>query len=153
MDSTANNKPNRELYLDKQRQHAQHANINTAQATMRTAIAADKADKASTQWHRIQRNRILRVMWFNELLENFYYFFTHSFVHSPMALQPFIVPWSLLQFHNLFYTVGRNPWTGDQPVARPVPTHRINAHANIHVFEWDLSPRSQLSSERRQSMP
>jgi hypothetical protein len=24
----------------------------------------------------------------------------------------------------IFYTVGRTPWTGDQPVARPLPTHR-----------------------------
>jgi hypothetical protein len=42
-----------------------------------------------------------------------------------MALQPFVRPWShLLQFRNLFYTDGRTPWTGDQPVTRPVPTHR-----------------------------
>jgi hypothetical protein len=32
-------------------------------------------------------------------------------------------PWPLFQFLNL-YTVGRTPWTGDQPVARPLPTHR-----------------------------
>jgi hypothetical protein len=25
----------------------------------------------------------------------------------------------------ILYTVGRTPWTGDQPVARPLPTHRI----------------------------
>jgi hypothetical protein len=30
---------------------------------------------------------------------------------------------SLFQFPNL-YTVGRTPWTGYQPVARPLPTHR-----------------------------
>jgi hypothetical protein len=24
----------------------------------------------------------------------------------------------------IFYTVGRTPWTGDQPVARPLPAHR-----------------------------
>jgi hypothetical protein len=35
--------------------------------------------------------------------------------------------WSLFQFINL-YTVGRTPWRGDQPVARTLPTHRINAH-------------------------
>jgi hypothetical protein len=45
------------------------------------------------------------------------------FIHSPMALQPFVGPWPLLQFRNLFYTVGRTPWTGDQPVARPLPAH------------------------------
>jgi hypothetical protein len=31
--------------------------------------------------------------------------------------------WPLFQFLNL-YTVGRTPWTGDQPVARPLPTQR-----------------------------
>jgi hypothetical protein len=43
--------------------------------------------------------------------------------HSSMALQPFVGPWPLLQFRNL-YTAGRTPWTGDQSVARPLPTHR-----------------------------
>jgi hypothetical protein len=41
-----------------------------------------------------------------------------------MALQPFVGPWLLFSFF-IFYTVGRTPWTGDQPVARPLPTHRI----------------------------
>jgi hypothetical protein len=41
-----------------------------------------------------------------------------------MALQPFFGPWPPLQLRNLFYAVGRTPWTGDQPVARPLPTHR-----------------------------
>jgi hypothetical protein len=36
---------------------------------------------------------------------------------------PFVGPWPLFQFLNL-YTVGRAPWTGDKPVARPLPTHR-----------------------------
>jgi hypothetical protein len=31
------------------------------------------------------------------------------------------------------YTVDRTTWTGDQPVARPLPTHRINAHTDIHA--------------------
>jgi hypothetical protein len=34
-----------------------------------------------------------------------------------MALQPF-GPWRLFQFLN------PSPWTGDQPVAKPLPTHR-----------------------------
>jgi hypothetical protein len=50
-----------------------------------------------------------------------------------MALQPFVGPWPLLQFRNLFYTVGRTPWTEDQPVARPLPTHRINAHTQTSM--------------------
>jgi hypothetical protein len=42
-----------------------------------------------------------------------------------MAVQPFVGFWPLFQFLDLFfYTVGRTPWTGDQPVARPLPAHR-----------------------------
>jgi hypothetical protein len=44
------------------------------------------------------------------------------FIHSSMDLQPFVGPWPLLQFHNLFYTDGRTSWTSDQPVPRPLPT-------------------------------
>jgi hypothetical protein len=35
-----------------------------------------------------------------------------------MALQPIVGPWPLFSFL-IFYTVGRTPWMGDQPVARP----------------------------------
>jgi hypothetical protein len=40
-----------------------------------------------------------------------------SFIYSTMALQPFVGPWTLLQFRILFYTDGRTPWMSDQPVA------------------------------------
>jgi hypothetical protein len=72
----------------------------------------------------------------------------HSFIHSSMALQPFVGPWPLLQFLNLFYTGGRTPWTSDQTVARPLPTHK---HKRIHIhpcLEWDSNLRSQRSSEQ-----
>jgi hypothetical protein len=58
-----------------------------------------------------------------------------------MALQPFIGPWPLFLSFLILYTVGRTPWTGDQPVARSLPTHterhkhRINAHdRDIHTL-------------------
>jgi hypothetical protein len=35
--------------------------------------------------------------------------------------------WPFFKFL-ILYTFGRTPWTSDQPVARPLPTHRINAH-------------------------
>jgi hypothetical protein len=71
--------------------------------------------------------------------------FIHSFIHSSMTLQPFVGPGPLLQFRNLFYTDGRTPWTSDQPVARPLPTHRtaqtqnkcIHKHARL---EWESNP-------------
>jgi hypothetical protein len=47
-----------------------------------------------------------------------------------MALQHFIGPWPLLQFRNVFHTVGRTSWTSDQPVARPLPMHRTTQTQN-----------------------
>jgi hypothetical protein len=47
-----------------------------------------------------------------------------------MILQPVVGPWPLLQFRNLSYTVGRTPWRSDQPVARPLPTHRTRQAQN-----------------------
>jgi hypothetical protein len=56
-----------------------------------------------------------------------------------MVVQPFVGPWFLLQFRNLFYTDGRTPWTSDQPVARPLPAHRTT--------------QSQKKSHTQTSMP
>jgi hypothetical protein len=42
-----------------------------------------------------------------------------------MAPQPFVGPWPLFQFLN--HKQGTTPLTEDQPVARPLPTHRIKA--------------------------
>jgi hypothetical protein len=53
-----------------------------------------------------------------------------TFIHSSMALQPFVGPWPLLQFRNHLYKVGRTPWTGNQPVARPLPTHKATQTQN-----------------------
>jgi hypothetical protein len=30
----------------------------------------------------------------------------------------------------ILYTVGRTPWTGDQPIARPLPTYRTTQTQN-----------------------
>jgi hypothetical protein len=92
---------------------------------------------------------------------------------SSMALQPFVGLWPLLQFLIIFtqtvidysrsrcksrisgpplthtyihtYTDGRTPWTSDQPVARPLPTHRItqkqNKRTHKHPYlECDFEP-------------
>jgi hypothetical protein len=69
-----------------------------------------------------------------------------------MDLQPFVGPWPFFSFL-IFYTVGRTPWTGDQPVARPLPAHtgqhkhRINAHRHP-CLKWDSYPRSQCFRPR-----
>jgi hypothetical protein len=52
-----------------------------------------------------------------------------GYFYSITAIQPFIGRWPLFQFLNL-YTVGRIHWTGDQPVARPLPTHRTTQTQN-----------------------
>jgi hypothetical protein len=59
-------------------------------------------------------------------------FKTVSNSYLSMALQPFPEPWPLFQFLNL-YTVCRTPWTGDQPVARSLPTHRTT-QTDIHAL-------------------
>jgi hypothetical protein len=46
-----------------------------------------------------------------------------------LALQPFSGRSPLFSLLVL-YTVGRTPWTGDQPVARSLPTHRAIQRQN-----------------------
>jgi hypothetical protein len=46
-----------------------------------------------------------------------------------MDLQPFVRPWPFFDFL-IAYTVGRTPLTGDQPVARQLPTHRTTEPQN-----------------------
>jgi hypothetical protein len=55
-----------------------------------------------------------------------------------MALRHLALPWSLFYFSFLIlYTIGRTPWTGDKPLARPPPTHRTTqtewTHTGIHA--------------------
>jgi hypothetical protein len=49
-----------------------------------------------------------------------------------MALQPFVGPWPLFSFL-ILCTIGRTPWTGDQPVARPLPIHRTTQTHNKRI--------------------
>jgi hypothetical protein len=53
-------------------------------------------------------------------------------IHPSMALQSFVGPWPLIQFL-ILYTVGITPWTEDQPIARPLPTHRTTQTQNKHT--------------------
>jgi hypothetical protein len=59
-------------------------------------------------------------------------FFFHSFINGSTAL---VGLWPLLQFRNLFYTVDGTPWTGDQPVSRPLPTHRTIQLSYMTYFQ------------------
>jgi hypothetical protein len=47
---------------------------------------------------------------------------TEENVYLSMTLQPFAGPRPLFSFL-IFYAVSRTPWTGDQPVAKPLPAH------------------------------
>jgi hypothetical protein len=50
-----------------------------------------------------------------------------------MAVQLFCLG-RFFSFLSLYeYTVGKTPWTGDLPVARPLPIHRTT-HTDIHVL-------------------
>jgi hypothetical protein len=50
-----------------------------------------------------------------------------------MALQPFVGPWTLFFTFAILYTIGRTPWTGEQPVARPLPAHRAAQTQNKRI--------------------
>jgi hypothetical protein len=74
-----------------------------------------------------------------------------------MVLEALVGPWPLFQFLFLFYTAGRTPWRGDQPVTRPIPTHRTTQTQNKltckhQCLKWDSNPRSQCLSGQRQFM-
>jgi hypothetical protein len=71
------------------------------------------------------------------------YSFIHQWLYSPL-----LGPGCFFRFVTL-HRVGKTPWTGDQPVARPLPTqriaqHRINEHRHP-CLEQDLNPRPQCS--------
>jgi hypothetical protein len=79
--------------------------------------------------------------------------FIHQWFYSTM-----LGPGLLFSSVIIFYTVGRTPWTGDQPVARPLPIYRITQTQNKRThrdpcLEWNSNQRSQYSSGRRQFMP
>jgi hypothetical protein len=60
------------------------------------------------------------------------YFRTVFFLYGSAALLD-------LGLFLILYTVGRTPWTEDQPIARPLSTHRINAHRHP-CLNWDSNP-------------
>jgi hypothetical protein len=66
---------------------------------------------------------------------------SNLYIYLSMALQPFVGPWPLFQFLDL-YTVGRTSWLEDQPVARPLPTH-IDIHALSGIRTHDPSVQAR----------
>jgi hypothetical protein len=61
-----------------------------------------------------------------------FYSFIHSFINGSTAL--LLGPSLFFSFIIFFfYTDGRTPWTRDQPVARPLNTHRTTQTQNKHT--------------------
>jgi hypothetical protein len=95
---------------------------------------------------------LLGLLLFHFLLINSLPFILSSFIHSSMAAQLFVGAWPPLQFRNLFYTGGRTPWTGDQPVARSLSKHRTTQTQNKRIYflrgirSHDLSVRASEDS-------
>jgi hypothetical protein len=50
-------------------------------------------------------------------------------IYLSMALHPLLDLGRFFSFL-ILYTVGRTPWTGDQPIARPLPTHTTTQTRN-----------------------
>jgi hypothetical protein len=68
----------------------------------------------ATKW-KIFRRRITKSFLIiqNSLRRPIRNLYIPFFIHSSIALQPFVGPWPLLQFRHLFYSVGRTPWKSD----------------------------------------
>jgi hypothetical protein len=58
-------------------------------------------------------NCITRSWLINKIYYYYYYYGSTALCWALAAFSSFLIP----------YTVGRTPWTGDQPAARPLPTH------------------------------
>jgi hypothetical protein len=58
--------------------------------------------------------------------------FKHFIGLSLFIYDSTVLCWTLAAFFNflILYTDGRTPWTGDQLVARPLPTHRTTQTQN-----------------------
>jgi hypothetical protein len=79
------------------------------------------------------------------------------YLYLSMALQPFVGPWPLFQFLNLFTQsvglLGRGiSWSQDRYLHTEQHKHRIRTHRHP-CLEWNSNPRPQCSSGRRQFMP
>jgi hypothetical protein len=53
-----------------------------------------------------------------------------SFIHQ-WHYSPLLGPGLFFSFL-IFFKDGRTPWMSDQPVARPLSTHRINSYTDLH---------------------
>jgi hypothetical protein len=59
------------------------------------------------------------------------------------ALEPFVGALPFL-ISLILYTVGRTPWTGDQPVVRDLPTHRTTLKHRMNAHNTDIRALSGI---------
>jgi hypothetical protein len=57
----------------------------------------------------------------------------------PWLYSPFLELGRFFSFVIFFHIVGETPWTGDQPVARPLPTHNTAQTQNKHNTDIHVS--------------
>jgi hypothetical protein len=74
----------------------------------------------------------------------FFFFFTPVLHLQHLASVKRSVSLQILDF--FFQTIGRIPWTGDQPVVRPLPTHKTHKYtrAHTHTHTPNIHARSEI---------
>jgi hypothetical protein len=79
-------------------------------------------------WVHLARRSLFSLLYQPRMIDDdlSIYLSIYLWLYSPCVL------WQLFQFFNL-HTVGRTPWTGDQPVARLLPTHRTTQTQNKRI--------------------
>jgi hypothetical protein len=121
-------------------QNTPHTNIFNVQFTRHVSLRRHFPKQKETGFGEIMNNEYDFPFCSGYLLA------IYLWLYSPCG------PWPLFELLNL-YTVGRAPWTGDQAVARPLPTHRTTQAHRHSCFEWDSNSRPQCPSGRRRFMP
>jgi hypothetical protein len=87
------------------------------------------------------RNRVTYTCSVTQEIKNYSEFRIYFYFLCPFLLYCTLTVSRFMLFYSLnLYTIGRTPWTGDRPVARPVPKYRTaqtqnkRAHTrNIHA--------------------
>jgi hypothetical protein len=72
-----------------------------------------------------------------------------SFFHSSMAIHPLLGTLAAVFSFVIVYTVGRTPWTGDQPIAVSLSTHWRSQIQNKRTQISGSNPRAQRLSGLR----
>jgi hypothetical protein len=111
-------------------------------------VTKQRYKKNAVPFNDIFNNVLLPDVVILNIVTYFYKNNVSAIISLSMALQPFGHRF-LFQFLNPIHS---SPWTGDQPVAGPLPTHRTT-QTQINAFVFDSNAWSQRSNYRRRLMP